>query len=194
MAENTNPYLNPAIPTSINTIGVGNGSQRGNYTPRAYSGMDQSFNSLLGGGNPYSGLTTNSQSNSGLLSDFTGQGNEAIDSRASVIDGFNSDALGGGGSMLGGLGQLTPNDVMGGIGFGMNAYNMVQNWDYQDSMLGLAQNADLRSAEQWGIAKEEMGRIARVGENIQAGYNQGGNYQQQAAANPSRRESEYIDV
>ena len=73
----------------------------------------------------------------------------------------------------------------------MNGINMYKAWDMQESLLDMAKEQEARSAEKWGMTKEELGRIKRVRQNISGGYANGGNYAQQEAQNPSERPSKY---
>jgi hypothetical protein len=61
------------------------------------------------------------------------------------------------------------------VGFGLNAYNMFNQISAQNEYLDMMRDQLGMAKEQWGITKDEINRINKVRNNLNAGY-QTGNY------------------
>ena len=163
-----------------------NPNLRGNYQSPTGSLLSHDFmkfgGNISGNEGMYQGmLKDGSIGKSGSLLDFKPGGVQGAVNGGELYGNFDAGGVG-----------ISANDIMGGVGFGMNMVNMFKNWDLQDSMLDMAKSAEKRAGEQWGITKEEMSRIANVRKNVQAGYQNGGNYAEQAQKNPTNVDSQYL--
>ena len=111
------------------------------------------------------------------LSDYN-QGKNKISIDSDTSYGLFDDLLGSG----------TLNGVSSIANIGMGLWQMSQQGD----MMDMYKDKLNMAKEQWGLTKEEMARIAKVRTNVQQGYQNGGNYAEQARRNPSDTPSKYL--
>jgi len=65
------------------------------------------------------------------------------------------------------------NDLMGIFGQLGGLFNMFKQWDYQDSMLDLAQNQFGLVEDQWRMTLNELNRINKTANRLNKGYRTG---------------------
>ena len=128
--------------------GLGGGQNSLSYTP-SWNGNTPGLNQSMGLTGQSTTTDVNNVANFGL-NDFNSSGN----------------------SMLGNLSVGGIMDIGTGL---MNAYNIYNQNKFQSEYLDMAKEQLGMAKEQWAMTKDEVSRIAKVRNNLNAGY-QHGNY------------------